>query len=472
MQLALLVGVSQYECLEPLHAVDNDVAGMEKLLGATGKYTEILPLRGFLRAEETKRRIMRFLGSYRGKPIDEVFVYYSGHGDHVDATLSFPMSDWRESERRQTSIKNDELDRWIRELQPALTVKVLDCCYAGVPYVKNIGDLKQALDASKATFRDCYFFFSSRHDQESRFGPEASALSVFTEHFLKVVVAQEDGDVRYQQLVDSLADSLDGHDQEPQFVIQGNAKNVFCKMDAALRAALGSQQLESRAEESRESTLRPLTLVQAVEDDAKNCIPPDEAEATLAQIGTLVGELAPDPQLKEFYDLRVRFAGESDLEADVHGEVAIGKWMKSRGRDFFGWATESEPTRPFNLSAVDWWRSREPVVTGFATSSGLEYDRILADALPNFPNLRRWDLAVVFLWSPRELAVFNSTVSPKRIRWDQYDEPEEVRWRRKHFLRDQLSEVPAHVEALLKGFWATVYESLTTGFGQTPEKPQ
>jgi uncharacterized caspase-like protein len=465
MRIALLIGVSEYENLDPLHAVANDIAAMERLLLATKLYTEVLTLHGSLPSEETKNRISDFLDSYREERLEEVFVYYSGHGGLIDRMLCFPMSDYREDEPRQSSIKNDELDRWIKALRPSLAVKVLDCCYAGVPYIKGIGDIKEALDEARAAFSDCYFFFSSRHDQASRTGGGVEALSVFTEHFIRAVAARKDGPVRYQQLVDALADSLDGQGQEPQFITQGSAKHVFCHMTSELRAAIYAKEEERTAEESIDPRSAPANLLEAVEADAENCIPEDEALKTLREIRVALEVLSLNSELGDFYDLRVRFVAEPDLDSEVYGEEILGNWLKSRGKAFFARATETKPALPYSPASVNWWRSREPIVTGFAASSGLEYDRLTASALPKHPNLRRWELAVVFLWSPRELAIFTSTVSPKRIRWDQYEEPEEVGWRRRHFQRRQLHQAPAHVEAVMKRFWRGVSEYLESSFG-------
>ena len=71
------------------------------------------------------------------------------------------------SAKKQTTIENTELDNWIRLLNPALTVKIIDACHAGVQYIKDPEVFKDFLNSTPKSFNSFYFLFSSLKEQYS-----------------------------------------------------------------------------------------------------------------------------------------------------------------------------------------------------------------------------------------------------------------------------------------------------------------
>ena len=466
MRVAIVLGVAKYSNLDNLESVTNDVAAMSALLKATGRYPGILELAGELPAEPTKRKIIEYLSDFKAKDVDEVFFYFSGHGSRIEERLVFPMSDWSPDKQRSNSIQNDELDRWLKGLNPRLAVKVIDCCYSGIPYIKGESEIKSLVLPAEGIFRDCYFFLSSRFDQVSSAGQGENALSLYTRKFMDALLSLDNGEIRYQQLVDRISDLLNGDDQEPQFVTQGNARHVFCDLNAELRAALNS--LSSPAPDAPELPPEPEEeertedqIFAAVQRDAEQCITRPEAEAVLAEIKGRLENAAANQPIEALYELSVRFP--SWMDDDVAGAEQIGKWFKGKGKRFFGRATETEPM-PRSIASPELSYPRGPSITGFVTDTHLEYDRILASAEPKFPNLNKWEFAALILWSERIAAVFTYSVEIRPTSWGHFDLPDVAPWGQRFFSRSDLGQIAPFVEKLLSGFWKTVQTSIKERF--------
>ncbi len=84
-----------------------------------------------------KRELFQFVLRNKGRVLDEALFYFSGHGQSKDEEFYFALSDFEESRRNTTSLKNTELDVFLRALNPKLAVKIVDACNAGVQYIKD-----------------------------------------------------------------------------------------------------------------------------------------------------------------------------------------------------------------------------------------------------------------------------------------------------------------------------------------------
>src|SRR5436305_8100612 len=127
MNLAILIGVSDYtDKVNSLPACKRDIDSMIAVIEATEKYDQIVKFAGEVRASDVKTSIAKTIESLNESQIDEVFFYYTGHGDFRDDEFFFILSDFNEERLRQTSLQNSEMDNWLRTLKPRLTVKVVD----------------------------------------------------------------------------------------------------------------------------------------------------------------------------------------------------------------------------------------------------------------------------------------------------------------------------------------------------------
>src|SRR5260370_14027432 len=237
MNLAVLIGVATYQRpVEDLPACEHDLDLMSRLVSHTNKFSNILEFRNDTSSAEVKTQLAQFISKFKGEPIEELFFYFSGHGDLFKDDFYFLFSDFDEKRRNQTSLTNDELDSMLKTLSPKLMIKVVDGCHAGVGYVKEPDALAKQLHASQGSFSNCYFMFSSQSSQSSL---QDSKLSDFTESFVQACASFTGKDIRYKDIVDHISDAFAGNsDQTPTFVIQAPCVEIFCTIDEPIRKLL------------------------------------------------------------------------------------------------------------------------------------------------------------------------------------------------------------------------------------------
>ncbi|MCL1478042.1 MAG: caspase family protein [Marinobacter sp.] len=89
------------------------------------------------RAYEAKKQISDFVEKHKNTDIEELIFYFSGHGSRSEEDFFYVMSDFKESKKESTGLRNTELDGLIRTLKPKLTVKIIDACFSGTQYIKS-----------------------------------------------------------------------------------------------------------------------------------------------------------------------------------------------------------------------------------------------------------------------------------------------------------------------------------------------
>ena len=162
MKIAILIGVSQYKSISSLPSCKSDVELIKKLLHATKQYNDSLCLAENEDCAKVKEKTTSFIKKHKGEDIEEVFFYYTGHGDFYEDEFYYMLSDFDSGKRRQNSLENSEVDNWLRSLKPNVTVKVVDACHSGMMYVKDDQAVEKYLDKSGKCFQVCYFMFSSK----------------------------------------------------------------------------------------------------------------------------------------------------------------------------------------------------------------------------------------------------------------------------------------------------------------------
>src|SRR5947208_13995967 len=114
MNLAILIGVTEYAApVSRLPACQNDLALMSKLIKQTKKFGDILELDADTSSATVKTQLAQFVTKHEGT-VDELFFYYSGHGDLYKDDFYFLFSDFSDKRRNQTSLTTEELDSMLR----------------------------------------------------------------------------------------------------------------------------------------------------------------------------------------------------------------------------------------------------------------------------------------------------------------------------------------------------------------------
>lgn len=263
MNIAILIGISNYTNASQLPACRFDGENMRQLLTATKKYDDIQIITENTTANQVKESLRQFFEKYQNTvEIDEAFVYFSGHGTYQNDAL-LCCSDYDHSRPSSTSINNSELDDLLRSVSPKVAVKIIDACQSGSNYIKqaNVGFAK-ALQKSSLNSFIC--MASSRQDQDSYASENESH---FTKKWIDAALSKDDGSIYYRDIQASLADAFSLHaDQNPFFVNQGSGLEIFSTVTEEMKA-LTSGRIKTPAPEKPEKTIALLIKSQVQNND-------------------------------------------------------------------------------------------------------------------------------------------------------------------------------------------------------------
>ncbi|MFB9273730.1 caspase family protein [Cohnella cellulosilytica] len=154
MNLAILLGVSDYNEIDSLPGCRNDVKLVYDLVQNTDRFQDILYLANNTTSNNVKEKLAEFTLKHKGnsESIDEVFFYYTGHGLFSKEEFHLVLSDYNSSWLNRTTYKNSEVDDLLKGLSLKLTVKIIDACHSGVKYVKDVNDMEVTKVLNASTF--------------------------------------------------------------------------------------------------------------------------------------------------------------------------------------------------------------------------------------------------------------------------------------------------------------------------------
>lgn len=340
MNLALLVAVSEYtDPQNNLPACANDFSLVDSILAHSGQFTEVLRLASDTASSHVKPELARFVKTHKEHKVDELFFYFTGHGDLYNDDFYFLLSDFDEDRRQQTALSNAELDSMLRSLSPSLTVKVVDACHSGVLYVKNVNILEKSLDASRHKFEHCYFMFSSQKEQPSF---QDAHFSDFTESFGQSILRRKQDTIRYKDIVDYISDDFQDKDhQTPTFVLQADCTDLFCTISQDLRDELKKAfsslpgTAASKKDDTTMMTPEPeptITLRDLVIRESKTFCTEAEAMDALNEVKVALEQYELGGDLSDLYECNI------SVKEDFSGVpkmCAIASWLHQNKNDYF-----------------------------------------------------------------------------------------------------------------------------------------
>ena len=263
MNIAILMAQSDYKNASKLSACKNDLQLVRNIVEKSKKYDDILVLDDTVsKALDANEKIIQFIEKYKnGNSIDEVFLYFSGHGNFVDNEFYFVWGDYDESKKRQTCLENSTIDSFLKSVNAKLTIKIVDACQSGVPYLKGGEEFDKFLNTSKNSFNKCYFLFSSQNDEPSK---ASSYISYFTKSIVDSLNSFDVGRiVRYKDIMNYVSDEFEKtKDQTPFFITQCDLTDSFIEMNSDIKLFLESGYSKSSSvEESSDTTAEDTTSI-------------------------------------------------------------------------------------------------------------------------------------------------------------------------------------------------------------------
>jgi hypothetical protein len=329
MNIAIIIGVSNYlDAKNNLPGCNTDAEAMNQILKKTDKFENILHINDSQPSAKTKELLTNFILDNRSKPINELFFYYSGHGEFSKDEFYYILSDFDPKKKNQTSLQNSEIDDLIRTLSPELVIKVIDACQSGMTYIKETNFLNKYFTESKKGFNKCYFLNSSLNNQSSF---QDKNISFFTFSFIKALKEHDTNEIRYKDIIDVISDEFSSNqEQTPFFVIQADLTERFCFFSKELREYLSSFNPPELS--PTELTTKPLTISELVKLDAKNYIDKEGAIKSIEHIRKKLQSIKLDHEIADLYRLKIIFLEE--YKTIPHVKV-IGHWLIKNKNDFF-----------------------------------------------------------------------------------------------------------------------------------------
>lgn len=454
MKIACLLGVSKYKTINELSACENDIALMNSVLEATGEYDQLLCIAGNQESSKVKQQLVSYFTQFQGQQVDQVLFYYTGHGDFDGKEFFYLLSDYEHARQKQTVIENTELDNWIRLLKPALTIKIIDACHAGVQYIKDPDVFEKFLQTTPKSFSSCYFLFSSLKEQYSY---QNEKLSDFTKSLVESVSDFGGTEMRFKDIIDYVSDSFAASaKQTPFFITQATNTELFTSVDNSLREKIKSNlshYLTTATKIGTEPDLcirQPSSLVDLVKADAARYCTRDEVLKILEHSQSFLENHKYAEETCDLYDIEVLAL--SSLEGEVPRIINIGKWLSENKNDYFAEPTSRQeeyseeievPVKHRGLyasfatalqSIVPQYEARtvtrtRKVITGFRLTQETSSLAFQITAKPKYQNLSWHDCHIAFVFSKTEIRFFYLFSVFREQNWEKRNRQPEETWR-------------------------------------------
>lgn len=438
MNIAIIISVSEYTDSQnnlPGCKIDGDL--INNILLKTDKFDEILYIHDKLSSAKVKEKFTEFISEHKGKQIEELFFYFTGHGEFIDNEFFYILSDYKQEKRKQTSLQNEEVDNLFRTLKPDLVVKVIDACQSGKTYIKEAGVVNKYFNKTIERFNKCYFLNSSLQTQYSF---QSDSISYFTQSFIQSIKEHDTSEIRYKDIIDFISDEFENNpSQTPFFVAQADYTEKFCVISEPLKEYLKDLDLFSNVVANDKSG--DLNLLERIKKDASEYFTEDQAMELLDGIKEDISELQLPEDLVEIYNLEIVFQESYDgiIEKNV-----IGKWLDDNVNDFFASSKHKSVRRDrftnplgtlgnlasvqnslftnYNENEYEWIRD------GFEIETEVPYKTIKFTLNSKFPNVESYTARVVFFISKKLIRFFYFITNFEIKNWDERTLNDKIEW--------------------------------------------
>lgn len=480
MNLAIILAVSNYQNASCLPGCILDAQLMKTLLDKTQKYNEVLLIEQNTDSLKVKEEISNLISNNKGKVFDEVFFYYTGHGDFREDEFYYILSDFDKNRYRQTTLANSELDNLLRQLSPGLTIKIIDACHSGVTYIKDKDTVSKHLNESKNHFKNCYFMFSSMSDQSSY---QDNIISHFTKSFIHSVLNYESTNIRYKHIIDHISDDFEKNSrQKPLFIIQAGCTEIFCSIDQELKALLSKKIDLFLGNKSETSDIKTPSLLDLVKNDAERYCSQEEVMETLNAIKNFIEDYSYSSELMSLYKISTKF--ENDNKSISNQIVPIGKWLESNENNYFAKISyrqeqitnnnESSLFSPDTIKILsrfsgDTYNNYKNVVSGFELTTDSPYKLIEISANPEYCSLDLCGGKIAFIFSRVNIRFFYSYSNFKLDNWDSYSHDSSSKWQTIEVEMKKNEKLKETIHNILSEFDSFVLDPIRAKYISTTE---
>ncbi|ANF97858.1 caspase family protein [Paenibacillus bovis] len=422
--LAIVIAVSEYNNITSLPGCENDYKLIAEILRSTNKYTEILQIHENTDSLSVKENLTTFFSRIKGEEIGELFFYYTGHGayDMDEEDLKFALTDYSSQHYNTTTLSNNFIDQQIRNINPKLTVKVVDACNSGIPYIKGDLEVSQIFEQKKA-INNLYFMFSSHSDQFSY----VNTISDFTKSFAEAILTYRGNEISYSSIIEYVKDKFaQSSKQTPYFVTQGAMSDVFCSITETIKNIDITKYEKQIVDVEKEE----VSLVESIKRLSQSYVSKEEIDQILSEIKEEFNELINIEFFKEIFSLEVI---EVSNYVDILDIDAIAKWVDKNSNDYF-LEIETEKINNNNVYGITLpFINPKIEFVGISTRLNTTFDSLKVKLNPIHQALAPYQCNVVFLISRYKVTVFYKFITFHETGWEVYDYGDRSVW--KHFYR-------------------------------------
>ncbi|MGP5119166.1 caspase family protein [Psychrobacter alimentarius] len=423
--LAIVIGVSEYKDQENLPACKNDAQIIHSILSESKKFDDILNIDGYVSGREVKSKVSEFVRGHENEKVEEIFFYFSGHGARITEDFWYVLSDFDNNNIHTTALSNDELDEILKSLNPTLTVKVVDACFAGTEYIKNTYNISNIFDKSiqKKNFEKVYFLFSSTRNETSIAFKD---ISLFTKSFVEAVFSFEKNNIRYQDLVNFITDDLSNSrvSQNPYFVTQANQTEIFIDVNNVNISNLKSKfpYFVNNTEVMAVIDSVESSLLYRVREANKNYCSKDEAISILNSLDDIADGFEFSKEINELFNIDTI---NSNNLTKIPNRRKIAEWIKDEDDDYFiklDYVKEERERIDYSFGIVIGNGQKEKyyvdVVSDY-NSTYLDCNNVkVINFIPKFEFLPKYDIFVTYIISKNKITIFSKFERYKDLNWD------------------------------------------------------
>lgn len=489
MKAAILMAQSDYQNVNKLPACKNDLTHMTNLIEETHSYDKVIIIDDKTStASDAKDKIIQFVETSKGEQLDEIFLYFSGHGDFDGKEFYYVWSDYLNTKKRQTCLQNSEIDALIKQLSPKMVIKVVDACHSGIPYVKDNDSMAKFLTSSEKDFNKCYFLFSSQNDE---YALADSNASYFTDSFLQSMNQDIGKKVRYKDIIDYISDYFDQNGkQTPFFVTQADFTDVFCIITEQIRELVKGINAVPRVGPAAALPAKS-SLFEIIKKDSEKYVPYNVVTDCLTMMHDEAQKAKPLGDLSECFTVEIENVETYEQIPQIKN---IASWINKQGSEIYADVnyedetyTERVPKNNYFSSlaiSASIWKNYDinssdnyEVVTrtrrsprAFVHKFDLPYKGIIITYKALLPNLLNYSFFIIPLLSRTKLHLFVTKVNYIRTTWDEQKiDNNSAKWAYV-MLNYSDKEVKDKINELLNNtFHNEIKEELNTRFGKKEE---
>lgn len=488
MKLAILLGQSEYLNIPPLTACKNDLAVMGKLIAATERFDHILFVDDtYKTAQSAKEEIIDFIELHKNNPIDELFLYFTGHGYFDGNDFLYLWGDFDQQKRRQTALHNSEIDDLLHQCHPDLYVKVVDACNSGVFSLKDTGTIENFFDNTKDSFNKFYFLFSSNSDQNSL---ADTANSFFSSTFIQAIDTREGKKIRYKDIIDFISDTFEqiGR-QTPLFIAKAGFTELFCLVNKNIKKIIQNyyNNLKSYNRKGKEFS----TLAEIVKLDAQKYVDFETAKKCLIHGFESVESFKIDKELESCYQKEVSVHLSYDAIPKVNRIAQLADLIAKSDNDVFVTIIyenkiKEEHVPVHILASLDGYQylkknegykkpENDHKIPIFLESKfEIPYAAIFLTLKTKFTNILNYSFILVPILSRTQIYYFYSKFNYKRIDWDDQEiDPSSAHWQVETFDFDNYVIQTKINRLIQEQFISVILDELTAKFNrQVASRPE